>query len=1038
MKVNKVLLGLFTGVMALLGSSIQAQEGRFFELGPSNVGGAVSCLAVDAQDFNHTTIFAGAATGGLYVRTDNIESIRNIYSHRDMSQVWKDAMLSKTDMWHYVPYYENDREVVLPISAMLQCPAPSRELLIGTGSDIYGVGSNFSIMSLKGRGLFRYNIDSCTYTVVASTKNNEEFAAIHSMTSVIRNGKMYLYVATNSGLYRWVIGTESDWSRSYETVYSGKVDQVVASDPLKMVYFSVNGSLYKISDATAAISPNNPVWQDISSTNSAFGDPKGALKMSVAPDPSYFYVMVIDTTGVMKDVYLTHDMQTWTPLATSSVLPFTANTGFTCGTIAVDPGNSDHIYIAGTTVYSGTGYSAGSLYQWMMSSMAESQLIGYGDYMQYVYSNAQFLHSGIHQILPVYRNNMLTYYIATDGGVFLTTNFVTYNNKNNGLNNVQINGIAVCPDGSVLSGANNNACPFIESRNSHDGGEPEISWFDDGLNGNVNHSANIIWRGNGGRVAASRFQQVAPNQRRNIYVSGSNGDYARSFKNYYNFTDNQVWTYGSAFLTSEPAGGGPTIGKIYTWETTEDSLFNDSVDVVIDTMSYVLRLNSNGVYNTVVIGSSNFTFLPDDKVVVLSRANAEYPFEYTFKKKYKLGTPLRVKNPIQSRVLMIAIDSGNTSEWGVYYSWRGSDFTKVYDQVAQNEARYDGLILWSKIYRSDTKFSPVVPRDILMSSDGRFAYVSLQNMKNGSSMLLRISGFENVDYTQPQLNIMNDNMTPELNELSKLHYDTLKFSGDEVWMPRPLSSMSILGDSIVLTFDSYTESTNDFTNIAIVRYVTDSVMSLHCIDNDFKSHPAYSAVVEKESGEIYVGIDEGVKIYNGRSGWRDYEYLPSIPVTSIVQQQDNLPVRRHYSYDGVDKVKYLYAKTKWPNAMYFGTYGRGIFVDLSHVQDTVNEISDSTDYLGIPTVVSSEMSSLSLYPNPVCGQANLSLNTAVAGRARLRIFDLNGRVVMDRDLGYVNEGEQVYQLSTEGMAKGMYLVNVLVGGHTAATKMMVR
>ena len=1038
MKRNKVLLGLFAGVLALIGGSAQAQQSKFFEIGPSNIGGQVSCLAFDQQDLDHTTLFAGATTGGLYVRTDNVQNIMNIYEARNYPEGWKMSLLPKIDMWHYVPYYgEDGKEVVLPISAMLQLPSPSRNLLIGTGSDTYQQGSNFSRMSVKGRGLFLYNIDSCTFKPVASTKDKDDFTAVHAMKYVYRNGTMYLYVATSTGLYRWTISSENDWMRNYETVFTGDVDQLVVNSQLRMVFFSVGGSLYKISDATADIAPSNPIWRNISSTNSAFGNPNGTLKLAIGDDPSYLYAMVILPSGYMDDVYLTRDMQTWLPLATSSVVPFSANSGFECGTITVDPGNPDHIFVAGTNIYSGTGFSEGSLYQWMSSSMSEFQLNS-GDYMQYVYSNSYFVHSGIQQILPVYRNDMMTYYIATNGGVYSTHLFNSYENLNNGLNNIQINGLAVCPDGSILSGANDNACPFIESRTAHVGGSPEISWFDDGTNGNINHTANIIWYGTGGKVAASKFQQVSPSQRRNIYVSGENGQYARSFTNYYDFTDNQVWTTGSGFMTSDPRGGGPAIGQIYTWETNNDIYFNDSLTVKFDTMSLVYRPNSNGSYDTIEAGSSNFVFIKNDKVSIMSRANSDYPFDYEFQGRHKITDSIRVKNPIQSRVLFIAQDSIDNKEWGVYYSWRASDFTKVFDVVAQADPRlHDRLIFWSKIY-ANRPGETNIPRNVVMSDDGRFAFVSVVDTKTGRSMLIRIGGFENVDLSQSQQQIMNDFKTPVLNRRTKLVYDTLKVAGN-VWMPRPVSSLSILGDSVVMTFDVYTDvENNNFPNVVLVTNIKGN-MNAALLDNSFKGQPAFTSIVEKTTGDIFVGIDNGVMIYKKSSNsWEQYENLTGVPVTAIVQQQDNLPVRRHTTVDGINRLKYVFAKTKWPNAIYFGTYGRGIFADMTYVTDTVNEVSDSSDYLGIPTVVSSEMSSVSVYPNPVWGEANLSLTTAVAGQARLRIYDLNGRVVVDSNLGYAAEGSQTYTVSTEGMSKGMYLVNVIIGGHTAATKMMVR
>ena len=71
MKSNKVLLGLFVGLMALAGGALNAQNAkdaetpRLYEIGPDNIGGAVSSLVADRQDANNTTLYAGAIGGGL-------------------------------------------------------------------------------------------------------------------------------------------------------------------------------------------------------------------------------------------------------------------------------------------------------------------------------------------------------------------------------------------------------------------------------------------------------------------------------------------------------------------------------------------------------------------------------------------------------------------------------------------------------------------------------------------------------------------------------------------------------------------------------------------------------------------------------------------------------------------------------------------------------------------------------------------------------------------------------------------------------------
>jgi len=66
------------------------------------------------------------------------------------------------------------------------------------------------------------------------------------------------------------------------------------------------------------------------------------------------------------------------------------------------------------------------------------------------------------------------------------------------------------------------------------------------------------------------------------------------------------------------------------------------------------------------------------------------------------------------------------------------------------------------------------------------------------------------------------------------------------------------------------------------------------------------------------------------------------------------------------------------------------------------------------------------------------LNAATAGAGEIRVYDLNGRLVMRQNLGYVTEGEHNYTIDCNGMNKGMYLINVTISGHTATTKMVVR
>ena len=467
MKIYKVLLGLFAGVMALNGGVANAQ---FYEIGPANIGGQVSSLVLDNQD--GTTIYAGATSGGLFLRTTNSDVLNNLYSDLG-STAPIEELVADTTSWHKVPLMLGNEEVTLPVSAMVQLP--NGELILGTGDDSYILGSMYTgRMSSKGRGIYRYNPSTKVLSLINFTSNLTNFAAVRKLDYIYRDGVLYFFAATNSGVYRWTVtdaNPEAGWSANAVPVQLGDVEDMVLSRTLNIGYFSIGNQLYKISNLMAA----TPSAYNISASNTAFGGSNTSLKLALAPSNNqYLYVMVINENGESENVYLTTNGQAWTTTTTETIRPIWANNGGkSCGVITVDPSNPKRIIIAGTNIWIGQGYIDGANYQWTKSSYSEWEL-NRGDYMGSVFINPSFVHSGIHQILPVYSAEPVyqttteeihhTYYIATDGGVYSSSNnFRSFNNINMGMNNIQVADIAVCPDGSVISGAAFNGCPFIGS-----------------------------------------------------------------------------------------------------------------------------------------------------------------------------------------------------------------------------------------------------------------------------------------------------------------------------------------------------------------------------------------------------------------------------------------------------------------------------------------------------------------------------------------------------------------------------------------------
>ena len=241
MKRNKVLLGLYVGLLTLAGGVANAQTGGFYEIGPDNIGGEVSSIVVDRLDTSRNTLYAGATTGGLFFRSESVDILRNFYITLGVGDSAADVLSANTDIWHRVPYKVSGKEVSLPISCMAQ--APSGELFIGTGSDDYTYGTTYAPMSRKGSGLYRYIPSTGQFVLIPSTTTND-FSVINCIETFQDGTTLYLYVGTSKGLYRWVMFDGSDnWSATPTNVFAGRVDNIVISRPNHTAFFTSGNQL---------------------------------------------------------------------------------------------------------------------------------------------------------------------------------------------------------------------------------------------------------------------------------------------------------------------------------------------------------------------------------------------------------------------------------------------------------------------------------------------------------------------------------------------------------------------------------------------------------------------------------------------------------------------------------------------------------------------------------------------------------------------------------------------------------------------------
>ena len=272
--------------------------------------------------------------------------------------------------------------------------------------------------------------------------------------------------------------------------------------------------------------------------------------------------------------------------------------------------------------------------------------------------------------------------------------------------------------------------------------------------------------------------------------------------------------------------------------------------------------------------------------------------------------------------------------------------------------------------------------------------------------------------------------------------DTLRYNGS-IWFPRRISSVTFDNNNrALLTFEGH-ENESDFANLLVVNNADGAYSFVDKSTSGKKA--AYSALVEATTGDVFVGTEDGLwkttaSSFNATPAWNIYGDFVGVPITSLVQQTNVFQLQRMTTHDGINVDNYVFPRTKFPYAIYIGTYGRGVFMDSSYVTSYVEEIVDSTDYrVGITPVVNSKGSNtVKVFPNPASVRTTIELTVANAGNAQLRVYDLSGKLVINRSMGRLAEGVHNHVVDCSGLAKGMYLINVLVGNESAATKLLVK
>ena len=705
-------------------------------------------------------------------------------------------------------------------------------------------------------------------------------------------------------------------------------------------------------------------------------------------DTTYTYSYTYDTLGYdYFNMYVTE----WNKISTSTVALFTSRNGWYSNTLAVSLTDPKKLYLAGSNLWVAQGLEGTNIYTWTMESNA-----AYGR------PSAFYVHENIHDIAFL---NDSVYYLATDGGIFkygeiydgvaiVGESGIGFSELNRGLTTTQFVSVAVANDGSVMGGALGHAMPYIKSR--------EDSEITTPMADSVNHAAESIWYGNGSWGAISMIHQVAPTEKEVMFVGAEGADFGRATSDYFNSTNTQAWTTGTEFNSTQFTTSAYNPAMLL-WETLEDEVIRDSMEFRITAPVVVRR---NGIDT---LAREGFEFMVNDTVMLRDQAHTDYPIAYRIAEQCTLdvaGISGIIKNPIQSRLFVTAVaqqfDGALYSK--VYMTSNATDFRKVGGNSSEG-------INWIDI----ANLKESVVRALAITQDGENLFIAAEET-DGGSVLVRVRNLASANQN------ITGAFTPNGPNQQTI-IDTI------LTTERVITSVSLSsnGNVAIVTCAGDEEGSNLYYIEDVTADEYRSVAS-----NVLEGINIYSSLIEKETDSVFVGTVDGIYTmgsYNDATP--SYYGLQGVPVTFIRQQTAEMKFRRATYYTGTNATEYRFGKTKYPGAIYFATYGRGIYVDKTYVKDFENEI-------GINSPVAENINDVRIYPNPAASYTNIELEIANTTNVSIRVFDMSGKLVYTKSLDNLTEGVYTETINCQNMQKGVYLINVLTESQMMTSKLIVK
>ena len=228
-------------------------------------------------------------------------------------------------------------------------------------------------------------------------------------------------------------------------------------------------------------------------------------------------------------------------------------------------------------------------------------------------------------------------------------------------------------------------------------------------------------------------------------------------------------------------------------------------------------------------------------------------------------------------------------------------------------------------------------------------------------------------------------------------------------------------------------SLGNYGNTAYAYRSTNAGTSFESVQGNLPQVPAYSCLIEKNSGLLMVGTENGLYVSENGSAWNKSgdAACPVMDLKQAVVKNHDAKVDTLYDEAGTITLV-LYPGVYNEGMIYAATYGAGIVsCDNFALLQSGDEPGDDNN----TTVAETE--TLNVYPNPVRGQAQFDIKLDNNSAVSYVIYDLAGHVIAENNLGTYVKGTHTLNINTSDLSTGSYIIRITTGDKSETGKFLV-